>query len=157
MSDTDYYAYDLHKMAQANPFVLQTRWSPDKGVFFWTIEENDFIRDKIEDGKLYLPVDMVDNYGLVWDHVDISKIGNKLMDAMNHGGTDYVVELSRRINPNASAIATEEFNEMIYKYITPTTNKNLVSCPTDLDPENILNALTLSWLFAWAKEDENKL
>ena len=71
-NETKYYVYNLAEASQCNPDLVDSSWNGDRGVYYYMSDEIITYRISTDGKLLLLPVNTVDSYGLVWDHIDLA-------------------------------------------------------------------------------------
>lgn len=151
-----FYSFYLPTISKANPETVCPCWSPDQGVHYLIDEGLDGTEGdcwKILGTNFLLNATMVDNYGLVWDHVDLSEVFNHLVEA---DGVPLDI-LNNLAQPGRFAnLNGTEFNRIPYQTREAACSK-FTNNICNLDRTDIENALELSYMIAWARGHKKEI
>lgn len=161
MSDTtktNYCSYNLAEASRCNPDIIASAWDCQRGVYYEISSEEDITYRISTDGKLLLlPVNTVDSYGLIWDHIDLTTVEKSIVDQLRESSDTWHKNISSALacpgNRGLASLNGEEFSkiprEVLIKACALFESHNW-----DLNEDNLETALKLSYFFTWAKKNQ---
>lgn len=146
-TETKYYSFDLSEIQLNNPDMIEKHWRSGKGVYYM-IAGGKSCGCLVIGDRFLLPVKTVEEYAMIWDHVDLSRAIEYLMHEKLPEESKFRTKLS---SPGGFASLTlMEFRQLLTEY-TPY----FYSIPgVKFIKSSIYDALDESYLFLWAQKNK---